>query len=112
MLLSGCLQQNVVLPSDHFKVQGYSVYSGGKPGDYYIVHIGDRTHYYFWKKLRDGNDLIIHDWEGDLTSDRVIVLSREGIIIGVDTKYLETSIVSRLDDMLLKSEKQVIGKKL
>ena len=110
-LLGSCIQQQTTSP-DFFKIQGYSIYSDDKPGEYYVIHINDRTHYYFFKKLRDGNDLIIHDWEGDLVSDRVIVLSREGIIAGIDTKHLESEVVLKLDEMLLKAERKVIGKKL
>ena len=50
--------------------------------------------------------------EGDLVSDRVIVLSREVIITGIDTKHLESEVVLKLDEMLLKAERKVIGKKL
>ncbi|MBI2582376.1 hypothetical protein HYV87_04600 [Candidatus Woesearchaeota archaeon] len=110
--LSSCAPRiNPNVPSDHFKINGYSVYGDDKPGEYYVIHIADRTHYYFWKKLLDGNELLIYDWEGDLESDRVLVMSRDNIIFGVDAKHLEKEIVLKLDEMLLQSEKQVIGKK-
>jgi len=109
LLLSGCINQNIT-PTYPFKVQGYSLFVDDNPGSYYVISIDRRKYCYFWKKTEDeDHDLFIHDLGCDLSSDRVVILSGNNIIVASDAKDLEKEVVEMLNSILRNSEKIIVN---
>src|SRR3989344_8217287 len=111
LLLSGCINQNIttVTPAYPFKVKGYSIFVDDGPGSYYVISIDRKKYCYFLKKTEDEDDLFIHDLGCDLSSDRVVILSRDNIIVASDTKDLEKEVVEMLNSILRNSEKIIVN---
>lgn len=103
IILSGCVSGKPapLFPSQPFRIEGYLMDADQKPGSYDHITIGNRTYCYFWKTLKDGNDLIIYDGQCDLDGDRIIILSKDGVVLARDTKDIKKGAAQKLDGILL-----------
>ena len=112
-LLSGCVRNITPIPPTYpFKIQRHYVYVNDQPGDYDVITIDDmlvtglkREYCYFTKPAENGEYLFIEDKDCDLHSNRVMVLSRDDLIVSVDTRHLDEKVVGMLDYLLRNHKK-------
>lgn len=115
LLLSGCSRNITPIPPTHpFKIQGYPILVDDKPGDYDIIIINNvlakglrKKYCYFYKKTENKEHLFIYDLDCDLDSDRVMVLSRNEIVVATDTKSLDKKVAGMLDYILQNHKKNI-----
>lgn len=118
LLLGGCARDIKPIPPTHpFNIQGHPVLVDDRPGYYDVITINDvlatglkNRYCYFRKKTEDGNALLIEDKGCDLHTDKVMILSREDIIIAADTRYLDEKIVGMLDYILRNHKKNILDR--
>ncbi|MDO8511459.1 MAG: hypothetical protein Q7S55_04815 [Nanoarchaeota archaeon] len=119
-LLSGCARNITPIPPTYpFKIQRHPVFVDDQPGRYDIITINDilapglkKKYCYFGKRVENGEYLIIEDKDCDLDSDKVMVLSRDDIIVATDTTNLDEKVVGMLDYILRNHKKNIIDSDL
>ena len=115
-LLSGCARDiKPIQPTRPFKIQGHPVFVDDQPGYYDIITINDilakglkNRYCYFRKKTEDRNVLLIEDKDCDLDTDRVMVLSRDNLIVAADAGSLDGKVVGMLNYILRNHKKNVL----
>lgn len=109
LVSSGCVEHYPppVSPPYPFEIKGYSIFIDDSPGFYDVIKIGDRTYCSFWKKMDDGDDLFIEDKKCDLHADRIVILSRDKIILAYDIVKLSKNEGQYLDYILQNHKKHI-----
>ncbi|MEK6939814.1 MAG: hypothetical protein AABX31_03735 [Nanoarchaeota archaeon] len=110
ILSSGCVKSfpPPVSPPYPFEIDGYSIFVDEEPGYYEVIPIGDRTYCMFFKKMDDEDELFIEDKGCDLHGDRIVILSKNKIILAYDTKELPKMVGQYLDHILQNHRKNIL----
>lgn len=109
---SSCVEHHPppISPPYPFEVGKYSIFVDEEQGDYDIIPVGDRKYCIYSKKMDDGDDIFIHDYNCDNHGERVVILSKENKIIRADDfKRLPKITTQYLDYILQNSKKHILN---